>query len=129
MTLFAPAFDRVATDAHNFAEALAELADCFEARGALLVGGQGSHSARTYNVFHALSSHRGVCTARVVQVGATPVRGYEFAESKAVRKGRFLGLVCDEDNQPELSEARCERWVRQLEAEGLFECPLRTSVV
>ena len=77
--------------AHNFCDALAELAACFEATGATLVG-------------------------------ATSVNGYEHAKSKAVRveDGRFVGLVCDEDNQPELSDVRVRGWVAQLEAEGMF---------
>lgn len=43
-----------------------------------------------------------------------PVEGYEFNKSRFVKKGEFLGLALDADNQPELTEERIEKWVRQI---------------
>ena len=47
-------------------------------------------------------------------VGRWAVDGYSFEESAAVRDGAFLGLVCDNDSQPELTEERVEQWCQQL---------------
>ncbi|MCC9078890.1 flavodoxin [Litorilinea aerophila] len=47
-------------------------------------------------------------------VGAWPTEGYHFRQSWAVREGRFMGLVLDELNQPELTPGRVEQWVEQL---------------
>jgi flavodoxin I len=48
--------------------------------------------------------------ARVV--GPWPVDGYEFDASEAVVNGEFVGLVIDEDNDPELTQARVKDWVQ-----------------
>merc|ERR1719502_652104 len=37
-------------------------------------------------------------------VGAVSTDGYEHEDSKSVVDGNFVGLACDEDNQPEMSE-------------------------
>jgi flavodoxin I len=50
-------------------------------------------------------------------VGSWPLDGYQFENSKAVRNGHFVGLVLDEDNQPELSEKRITEWVSLLKKE------------
>lgn len=47
-------------------------------------------------------------------VGYWPADGYDFAESKALRDGKFVGLALDEDNQPDLTEERIQKWVAQL---------------
>jgi flavodoxin I len=47
-------------------------------------------------------------------VGSWPTDGYEFSGSWALRAGRFIGLMIDEDNQRELTEMRVQAWVRQL---------------
>merc|ERR1719313_131608 len=36
-------------------------------------------------------------------VGSVSTDSYEFEESKSVADGKFVGLACDEDNQPDLS--------------------------
>ncbi|MBM4118947.1 flavodoxin [bacterium] len=50
-------------------------------------------------------------------IGAWPVEGYSFKASTAVKKGRFLGLVIDEDRQAVLTSERVQAWVAQLKAE------------
>ena len=50
-------------------------------------------------------------------IGKTSTEGYDFYESYAVRKGMFVGLALDEDNQPDKTEERIEKWVSQLKAE------------
>jgi flavodoxin I len=47
-------------------------------------------------------------------VGQWPTDGYEFNDSKAVQNGKFVGLALDEDNQPELTQARISTWVSQV---------------
>ncbi len=44
-------------------------------------------------------------------IGFTSTEGYEFDRSKAQLDDRFVGLVLDEDNQKELSEARLNTWL------------------
>jgi len=52
-------------------------------------------------------------------LGAWSTDGYEFSESKSVKDGKFVGLALDEDNQSDLSEGRCKKWVEQLKSEGM----------
>jgi flavodoxin I len=55
------------------------------------------------------------CGARVV--GFWPTDGYSFKASQALIDGRFVGLALDQINQPRLSEARIDAWLRQLDGE------------
>jgi flavodoxin I len=52
-------------------------------------------------------------------VGSWSVDGYEHEESKSIDGGKFVGLPCDEDNQPDLSEERVKAWIAQLKGEGM----------
>merc|ERR1712228_107036 len=52
--------------------------------------------------------------------GFTSTDGYDHSESKAVKDGKFCGLMCDEDNQYDLSEDRAKDWISQLKSEGFF---------
>ena len=72
----------------NFCDAMDELATCFKARGAEIIG-------------------------------SVSTDGYEFEESKSVAGGKFIGLACDEDNQPDMSEERVGAWISQLKSEGM----------
>jgi len=54
--------------------------------------------------------------------GKWSTEGYEYTSSKAEKeRGCFLGLAIDEDNQPEQTDERLEKWVKQLGEEGFFE--------
>ena len=68
--------------------AMEELASCFKAQGAEVVG-------------------------------SWDVEGYEHEESKSIDGGKFIGLACDEDNQPDLSEERVNAWIAQIKGEGM----------
>jgi len=46
--------------------------------------------------------------------GEWPVIEYEFLNSKAERDGKFVGLVLDERNQPELTEERIISWIKNI---------------
>lgn len=47
-------------------------------------------------------------------VGQVPAVGYAFSESRAVLDGQLIGVVLDEDNEPELTAERLERWLGAL---------------
>ena len=47
-------------------------------------------------------------------VGAVPMDGYDFQQSWAVEDGKLLGMVIDEENQPELSDLRIANWIALL---------------
>lgn len=47
-------------------------------------------------------------------IGFTDTKGYDFSSSAAVRDGRFVGLVLDEDNQSAKSDARITAWINQI---------------
>tara|TARA_B100000513_G_scaffold192873_1_gene119613 strand:+ start:1922 stop:2224 length:303 start_codon:yes stop_codon:yes gene_type:complete len=52
-------------------------------------------------------------------IGSWSTDGYDHMESKSIADGKFVGLPCDEDQQPELSEERVNAWVSQLKSEGM----------
>lgn len=47
-------------------------------------------------------------------VGFTGIDGYDFGASTALRDGKFVGLVLDQDNQSSKTEGRVAAWVNQL---------------
>ena len=47
-------------------------------------------------------------------VGYTSTDGYDFAESRAIRDGKFCGLALDDDNQSDLTEERIKAWSAQI---------------
>ena len=47
-------------------------------------------------------------------VGQWSTEGYDHAESKAERDGKFVGLAIDEDNQSEMTDDRISAWVAQI---------------
>jgi flavodoxin I len=59
-------------------------------------------------------------------VGHWPTEGYEFDASKAEIPGAglFVGLALDEDQQPELTSDRLERWTEQIHQEFGLGTPL-----
>ena len=49
-----------------------------------------------------------------VVVGETSPGGYSFESSKALKNGKFIGLILDQENQPRLTESRISTWVAGL---------------
>lgn len=49
--------------------------------------------------------------------GLWPTTGYDFKASKAIRDGKFLGLVIDVENQDNLTEERVKAWTAQIRRE------------
>ncbi len=52
-------------------------------------------------------------------VGFTDPAQYDFNESKALKDGVFIGLLIDEETQPELTKERIANWVKELKAKCL----------
>ena len=50
-------------------------------------------------------------------VGYTSTDGYVFNQSRAVRDGKFCGLVIDQENQPQLTAKRVADWCKQIKEE------------
>ncbi|VFP79674.1 flavodoxin FldA [Candidatus Erwinia haradaeae] len=51
-------------------------------------------------------------------IGHWPIHGYTFESSKAmIDKEHFIGLVIDEDRQPDLTTKRVDLWVKQIYSE------------
>jgi len=47
-------------------------------------------------------------------VGETSTRGYTFEKSKAIRNGKFIGLLIDVENQDDLTDDRVNSWVSEI---------------
>jgi flavodoxin I len=50
-------------------------------------------------------------------IGTWPKDGYHYDASAAELDGRLVGLALDEDNEPDKTRDRVQRWVRQLRKE------------
>lgn len=50
-------------------------------------------------------------------VGYTSTDGYVFSQSRAVRDGKFCGLVIDQENQPQLTAKRVADCCKQIKEE------------
>ena len=46
--------------------------------------------------------------------GSWPVAGYAYEGSTAVKGGRFVGLVLDEENQPGETDQRIDKWLKDI---------------
>jgi flavodoxin I len=47
-------------------------------------------------------------------IGQTSTEGYTFEKSRAVKDGKFVGLLLDEENQGQLTDERIANWVAVL---------------
>jgi len=52
-------------------------------------------------------------------IGFTSTEGYEFDASRSIRDSKFMGLLIDEESQPELTVGRIKNWVKQIKAEAV----------
>ncbi len=50
-------------------------------------------------------------------VGLWPTDGYNFAKSKALIDGKFMGLVIDIENQNAMTDERVKKWTAQIRSE------------
>merc|ERR1719375_2024344 len=64
--------------------------------------------------------HATFAAAGAKMLGYVDASSYDmYEESKSVKDGKFLGLPLDNDNEPDMSEARIKSWVEQLKSEGM----------
>ncbi len=47
-------------------------------------------------------------------IGSWPNEGYEFSASSALEGDRFVGLVLDQDNQFDETDARLATWLEEI---------------
>merc|ERR1712087_1010195 len=52
-------------------------------------------------------------------IGSWSAEGYDHMDSKSLDGDKLVGLPCDEDNQPEMSEDRVKAWLEQIKGEGM----------
>merc|ERR1711907_258804 len=84
------------------------------------VFGVGDQAGYSDNFCDAMDELKSCFSAQGAEIiGATSTDGYDHMESKSVEGDKFVGLACDEDNQPELSEERVASWIDQLKSEGM----------
>jgi len=50
-------------------------------------------------------------------IGFTSAQGYNFESSKALKEGRFCGLILDQENQARLSGERIKNWLTEIKKE------------
>lgn len=50
-------------------------------------------------------------------IGQVSTDGYTYDETEAIVDGKFVGLVLDEDNESDQTEARVAAWVEQIKGE------------
>merc|ERR1712039_805116 len=60
-------------------------------------------------------------------IGSWSAEGYDHMDSKSLDGDKFVGLPCDEDNQPEMSEDRVKawrsRWQRRVGIQSITRSP------
>ena len=82
--------------------------------------GLGDQSGYSDNFCDAMDELKSCFEAQGASVvGAVSTDGYDHTDSKSVAGGKFVGLACDEDNQPDMSEDRVKAWVGQIKGEGM----------
>lgn len=52
-----------------------------------------------------------------ILIGYTSAEGYNFNQSQALKKGMFMGLALDIENQSDKTDERIRKWVDQLKSE------------
>merc|ERR1712173_136059 len=63
--------------------------------------------------------HETFAAAGAKMVGYVDAGGYQHAESKSVKNGKFLGLPLDQDNEDDMTEDRVDAWIAQIKSEGM----------
>merc|ERR1712078_83295 len=97
-----------------------DLTTCDLAGKKVAIFGVGDQSGYADNFCDAMDELSSCFSAQGAEiVGSVSTDGYDHEDSKSVDGGKFVGLPCDEDNQPELSEDRVKSWVAQIKGEGM----------
>ncbi|OJU48400.1 MAG: flavodoxin [Bacteroidales bacterium 45-6] len=77
--------------------------------------GTGDSSSYSDTFGEALGKIYGAIKGKGIQlIGQVPTEGYSFDSSESVIDGQFVGLLLDEDNEPEKTDQRIALWVDQI---------------
>ncbi len=106
---------------NDWAKFLPEIAKTRYEGKTIAIFGLGDHVtyAATF-VDHMAVLARELTKNGAVLTGQVPTADYEFDESEAVVDGKFLGLPIDEDFEPELTDERIQKWVKQISSDFGF---------
>lgn len=99
----------------DWAEFLPEISKTTYEGKKIAIFGLGDHItyAATF-VDHIAVLARELIDNGAILSGQVDADEYEFDESESVVDGKFLGLPVDEDFEPELTDERLEKWVKQI---------------
>ncbi|MBK6285089.1 MAG: flavodoxin domain-containing protein [Draconibacterium sp.] len=102
----------------DWAEFLPEISKTNYEGKTIAIFGLGDHItyAATFVDHIALLANELIKNGAVLS-GLVDAGEYEYHESEAVVDGKFLGLPVDEDFEPELTDERLEKWVKQISAD------------
>jgi flavodoxin I len=80
--------------------------------------GNGNQKGYPENFVDGIGIMAGIVESRGAKlVGFTPVKGYEFESSQALRGDQFSGLALDFENQSSQINSKIKKWVEQLKKE------------
>ena len=97
-----------------------DLTSCDLAGKKVAIFGLGDSSGYADNFCDAMDELKSCFEAQGAEViGSVDSGAYTFEDSKSVADGKFIGLACDEDNEPEMSEERVTAWISQIKGEGM----------
>ncbi len=105
----------------DWAEFLPEISKTSYEGKTIAIFGLGDHItyAATF-VDHIAVLARELIDNGAILSGQVDADEYEYHESEAVVDGKFLGLPIDEDFEPELTDERLKKWVKQISADFGF---------
>jgi len=84
----------------------------------IAIFGNGNQKGYPENFIDALGIMAGLVESRGARlVGLTPIKGFEFESSRAVRGDQFAGLALDFENQAGQINQRIKKWAEQLKGE------------
>ena len=100
---------------HDWAKFLPEVRKANYAAKKVAIFGLGDHVTYAHGFVDHIGLVGKVLMANGAElIGPVSTDGYEFDESEAVVDGMFIGLPIDEDFEPELTDERVEKWVKQI---------------
>jgi flavodoxin I len=84
----------------------------------IAIFGMGDQWGYPENFGDAVGLLAGIMQSRGAKiVGETSTSGYTFEKSKAVKEGKFIGLMIDEENQGQLTGERVKNWVLNIKSD------------